>query len=150
MNKAASALGKMAAGKPKHFSAAECERRRERLAAARKTRWPAAALALKGGPQGRGGPGATPVPLRIRLRAARLERKLSLAEVGRLFGVSHAAVSTWETGTEPDMEGKVHGKPIPAELVPLVLRWVETGEAPSPSELAARKNTRGGRKGGPA
>jgi DNA-binding transcriptional regulator YiaG len=100
--------------------------------------------------EARGETEATPVPLRIRLRAARLERKLSLAEVGRLFGVSQPAVSTWETGTEPDMEGEVHGKPIPAELVPLVLRWVETGEAPSPSELAARKNTRGGRKGGPA
>ena len=41
MNKAASELGKMAAGKPKDFSAAERDRRGERLAAARKKRWPA-------------------------------------------------------------------------------------------------------------
>lgn len=40
MNKAAQRLGRMAAGKPKDFSAAELERRRERLAAARKKRWP--------------------------------------------------------------------------------------------------------------
>jgi len=84
-------------------------------------------------------------PLRHRLRAARLERGLSLAETGKLFGVSHAALSKWETGTEPDEEdGRVRGKPIPAELVPLVLRWVETGEAPAEENLAARKTRRSG------
>lgn len=41
MNRAASQLGKMAAGKPKDFSPAERERRKQRLAAARKKRWPA-------------------------------------------------------------------------------------------------------------
>ena len=40
MNKAAQALGKLAAGKPKNFSAAELARRKKRLAAARAKRWP--------------------------------------------------------------------------------------------------------------
>ena len=40
VNKAAQALGKLAAGKPKNFSAAERTRRADRLAAARAKRWP--------------------------------------------------------------------------------------------------------------
>lgn len=40
VNKAAQALGKLAAGKPKNFSAAERKRRANRLAAARAKRWP--------------------------------------------------------------------------------------------------------------
>lgn len=40
MNKAAQKLGKLAAGKPKHFSAAEIKRRKKRIAEARKKRWP--------------------------------------------------------------------------------------------------------------
>ena len=84
-------------------------------------------------------------PLRHRLRAARLERGLSLAHVGDLFGVSKVAVSKWETGTEPDEEdGVVRGRPIPAELEAAVLRWVETGEAPTAEELASRKTRRAG------
>lgn len=40
VNKAAQALGKLAAGKPKNFSAEERKRRAARLAAARSKRWP--------------------------------------------------------------------------------------------------------------
>lgn len=40
MNKAAQKLGRMAAGKPKNFSAAELARRTKRLAVAREKRWP--------------------------------------------------------------------------------------------------------------
>lgn len=40
MNKAAQALGRLAAGKPKRYSAAELEIRTARLAAARSKRWP--------------------------------------------------------------------------------------------------------------
>ncbi len=47
MNKAAQALGRMAAGKPKNFSAAELERRKKRLAEARQKRWPAPHLCGK-------------------------------------------------------------------------------------------------------
>lgn len=39
-NPAAVALGKMAAGKPKHFTKAERARRAARLALARANRWP--------------------------------------------------------------------------------------------------------------
>ena len=86
-------------------------------------------------------------PLRIRLRATRKDRKLSQAAVGKVFGVSQPTVALWEKGTELDETGKPKGKPIPEELVPLVLRWVDTGEPPTPDELAARKTRRAG---GPA
>jgi hypothetical protein len=39
-NHHASALGKLAKGKPKNFSPEELERRKKRLAKARKKRWP--------------------------------------------------------------------------------------------------------------
>lgn len=39
-NPAAVALGKLAAGKPKDYSKAELKRRADRLAEARKKRWP--------------------------------------------------------------------------------------------------------------
>lgn len=74
-------------------------------------------------------------PLRHLFRAARLDRGLSLAQVGALFRVSKMAVSTWERGE----------KPIPTELVPLIRRWTDTGEAPTADELAARKTRRLGR-----
>jgi len=85
-----------------------------------------------------------PRPLRHLLRSARLERGLSLREAGDLFGVSKGAVSQWETGPEPDPDGRVRGKPIPSELVSLVRRWVESGEAPKAEDLAARKTRRSG------
>lgn len=40
MNKAAQALGRLARGKAKHYSASERARRRERLVAVRAKRWP--------------------------------------------------------------------------------------------------------------
>ena len=40
MNKIAQALGRMARGVPKTYTAAELARRRQRLAAARAKRWP--------------------------------------------------------------------------------------------------------------
>ncbi len=73
-------------------------------------------------------------PLRHLFRAARLDRGLSLAQVGALFRVSKMAVSTWERGE----------KPIPTELVPLIRRWTDTGGAPTADELAARKTRRPG------
>lgn len=74
-----------------------------------------------------------------RLHAARRQRGLTQATVGGLFGVSQKTVALWEAGTEPDDDGKVRGKPIAEGLVPLVLRWVETGEAPTAAELASRR-----------
>ncbi len=72
--------------------------------------------------------------LRVRLRQKRIERKLSQADVAVLFGVTRQALSTWES----------EKKPIPAELEGLVLRWVETGQAPTAEELASRRNRRAG------
>lgn len=40
MNKSAQALGRLARGKPKNYTAAELARRRQRLAEARAKRWP--------------------------------------------------------------------------------------------------------------
>jgi hypothetical protein len=71
-------------------------------------------------------------------------RGLSLAAVGALFGVSHVAVSRWETGPEPDHTGTVRGRPIHADLAPLLRRWIESGAAPTAAELAARTSVRPG------
>lgn len=91
--------------------------------------------------------GAAGLPLRERLRMTRLERGLSQAAVGHLFGVSHRAVGGWEIGPEPDEHGKVRGKPIPRELVPLMERWIVGGPPPTVEELRGRKTSRtGGRK----
>ncbi len=78
------------------------------------------------------------------LRAARRARGLSLAAVGALFGVSHVTVSRWETGAEPGHTGTAHGRPIPADLMPLLRRWIEGGAAPTAAELAARTRDRPG------
>jgi tetratricopeptide (TPR) repeat protein len=88
--------------------------------------------------------GLTALPLHARLRATRRARGLSLAAVGTLFGVSHVMVSRWEAGPEPDDTGTVRGRPIPAELEPLLQRWIETGAAPAPEDLAARTTARPG------
>ena len=72
-----------------------------------------------------------------RLRVARTARKLSQAKVGVLFGVKQQALQLWERGPEG-------GKPIPAELAPLVHRWVETGTPPTEEELASRRTRRTG------
>ena len=76
-------------------------------------------------------------PLHVRLYLTRKERKLSQAAVGAIFGVIQQAVAAWERGEET-------GKAIPAELAPMVLRWVEDGTPPTADELAARKTRRGG------
>jgi len=93
--------------------------------------------------------GPDTLPLHLRLCVTRKERGLSQKAVGTLFGVSRPLVAMWETGPEPDEEtGKVTGRPIPAELVPLLTRWVETGEPPSPEELDSLKTRRTGVKRG--
>lgn len=80
--------------------------------------------------------------LRHRLRDARLKRSLRLEDVGQLLGVSKVTVFEWEQGPEPDEDGKVRGKLIPRDRVPLITRWVETGEPPSPEELEVLKGSR--------
>jgi len=70
-------------------------------------------------------------PLRERLRKAMADRKLAGPKVAELFGVTKMSVSRW-LSTEV---GK--GKPIAEALVPLVERWIATGEAPTADELGA-------------
>lgn len=86
------------------------------------------------------------LPLHHRLLAARRDRGLSQEAVGKLFGVSKMAVSKWEAGPLADEAGKVRGKPIPEELVPLVRRWIEGGTPPTAAELAGRRTRRTGRR----
>ena len=87
------------------------------------------------------------LPLYERLRFVMKDRGLRQQAVSSIFGVSQPTVAYWLKGTIPDMDGKVYGKPIPEELVPLVVRWIERGEAPTAEELASRKTRRIGRKG---
>jgi hypothetical protein len=87
------------------------------------------------------------LPLYERLRFVMKDRELRQQAVSSIFGVSQPTVAYWLKGTIPDMDGKVYGKPIPEELVPLVVRWIERGEAPTAEELASRKTRRIGRKG---
>lgn len=88
-------------------------------------------------------------PLWIRLYIARKEKKLSQAAVGRIFGVSQGTANYWERGTDPGEDGKVHGKAISADVVPLIVRWVEAGTIPTAEELAVINARRQKKPGGP-
>jgi DNA-binding transcriptional regulator YiaG len=76
----------------------------------------------------------------IRLYTTRNERKLTQAAVGDLFGVSQQIVAGWEKGPEK-------GKAIPEDVVPLLLRWIENGPAPTEEEMAVLKARRAVRPG---
>jgi len=43
---------------------------------------------------------------------------------------------------ETKEDGTVRGKAIPADVAPLVLRWIDTGETPTEDELATLENRR--------
>lgn len=86
-----------------------------------------------------GAPSVNGLPLCDRLRGARRERSLSQKDVALLFGVSREMVAQWEAGTEKDERGRVKGRPIRKGLVPSILRWIESGEAPGPETLARRR-----------
>jgi hypothetical protein len=77
------------------------------------------------------GRGLAVEPMFIRLHTAICERQLSLAKVGKIFGVSRQAIYKWKCGE----------KPIPARLLPLINRWILTGESPAPEELQAPRNS---------
>lgn len=82
------------------------------------------------------------MPLNFRFRIARIERGLSLSDVAKIFGVTKQAVSSWEIGPSPDMDGKPHGKPIPASLIPFIEEWIRNRQSPSPKQLNGRRNAR--------
>lgn len=84
-------------------------------------------------------------PLYQRLHAGMKERGLSQKALAQLFGVSQPLVSLWFKGTAPDpTTGAVKGRPIPAEIRPLVERWLATGESPTNDELESLKSRRTG------
>jgi DNA-binding transcriptional regulator YiaG len=72
------------------------------------------------------------LPLRERLQEVMKRRKVSGAALAPLFGVSKMTVSNWISGK----------KPIPRDAVPLLVRWIESGTAPTAEELAARRSRR--------
>ncbi|OPZ62133.1 MAG: hypothetical protein BWY86_00538 [Candidatus Aminicenantes bacterium ADurb.Bin508] len=76
-------------------------------------------------------------PLWQRLRATVKDKGLTQTKAARLFGVVQQTFAGWIAGPE-------RGYPIPEELVPLVKRWVDGGDPPSPEELASRKTKRPG------
>lgn len=88
--------------------------------------------------------GTAGLPLRERLRMARLDRGLSQAAVGKLFGVSQKAIALWEIGPVPDEDGTVRGRPIPSTRVPLLERWLMGGPPPTPEEIASQRAGEGG------
>lgn len=77
-------------------------------------------------------------PLRERLRKAMEDRHLTLAALGKLFGVSKMAVSKW-LATDP---GK--GTNVSSSLAPFVERWIENETVPTPEELPTAKRQKGG------
>ena len=74
-------------------------------------------------------------PLSRRLLATIKKRGLRQKDVATLFGVSAVAVTYWVKGQNSHGRKKL----IPDRLAPLLIRWIETGEAPTPEELAASK-----------
>jgi hypothetical protein len=87
-------------------------------------------------------------PIPNRLYAALVERKLKRTDLARIFGVSCAAVTQWLKGLKLG-EDLRDAKPIPADLAVLMVRWLETGQEPTPAELAAlpsRSRTPRGRR----
>ena len=81
-------------------------------------------------------------PLHRRLRAVMVQRKLRQKDLASMFGVSAPVITYWLKGTEPEEDGVVRGLPIPEDVAPLIVRWVESGEVPTAEELAALKARR--------
>ena len=91
-------------------------------------------------------------PLPNRLYAALEARKLKRTDLARIFGVTPGAVTRWLYGMKLG-EDQAKAKPIPADLGSLMVRWLESGQEPTPDELAAlpsrsRTPRGGGRKAG--
>jgi len=70
-------------------------------------------------------------------------------DLAAMFGVSAPVVSYWLKGMDQGEDGKILGKPIPADVAPLVVRWVETGSSPTAEELAVLSTRREKKRGGP-
>ena len=70
------------------------------------------------------------LPLRERLQEVMKRRKVSGAVLAASFGVTKMTVSRWLRGE----------KPIAEDAVPLLVRWIESGTAPTVEELSARRS----------
>lgn len=64
------------------------------------------------------------------------KRGLKRSDFARIFGVSKMAVSHWLHGLK-DGEDPANAKRIAPDLVPFIMRWIETGQEPSADELAS-------------
>jgi hypothetical protein len=73
--------------------------------------------------------GVEALGLRERFNVKKNAEGLTVRDLGEVFGVSRTTVSNWLRARE---EG---GEPIPDHFRPLVLRWIETGERPTPEDL---------------
>jgi hypothetical protein len=87
-----------------------------------------------------------------RLDAARKYRNLQRIDLARIFGVTPGAVTRWLKGLKLG-ENIKDAKPIPDDLAALMVRWIETGQEPTPAELVmlpsrSRTPRTGGLKGG--
>jgi hypothetical protein len=87
-------------------------------------------------------------PLYRRLRGMMDHRKLRQKDLAALFQVTPPIITRWLKGTEAPQSGDALGSPIPEDLAPLVLRWVETGETPSIDDMAAVTARRRKKPGG--
>lgn len=83
-------------------------------------------------------------PLNDRLYETMKRRGLKQKELAALFDVSSASISYWLRGPEPDEQGRVRGRPVPEEVVPLVVRWIEQNVPPTREELDALRSRRPG------
>lgn len=73
--------------------------------------------------------GVEALGLRERFNVKKNAEGLTVRDLGEVFGISRTTVSNWLRARE---EG---GEPIPDHFRPLVLRWIETGERPTPEDL---------------
>ena len=63
------------------------------------------------------------------LRSAREARALTQQQLSEVFNIPRATLAKWETGA----------KRVPARLASIVLKWMESGEAPDELELERRE-----------
>jgi hypothetical protein len=73
-----------------------------------------------------------------RLNAAMKHRRLNQTEVAAIFGVTQGAVSRWLAPARGETDPSKGIRIIPDDMARLLVRWIETGDAPSKTELDAR------------
>ncbi len=74
-------------------------------------------------------------PLYARLSTAMHQRGLRGRDMAEIFGTTPPTITYWLRGAEFGPDGKILGRRIPPDAVPMVARWIETGEPPTEDEL---------------